>query len=311
MKIEIINELEYLEFLESNVRYIPVWCGKEAIECYENKELIKVVKNDVELAVFLIPLDTDGVRRKYRFFPYLMPITLERMNILRKKEVYKVIFNYLFNKYNYTFIPLHPEFKIVSSISSQGGLVEMRHTHVINKSLILDELNSKLKNHIKHAKNSVELIIDNDCTEYDFFKAIKGSVQEQKERSELAKRMIDRNKGVVVKVKYKDRIIAGLIVVFDQEWAYLLHSYQEAGEVRGIVPYMIFEATNYLFNKKKIKYFDFEGSVIDEIDDFFSTFDADIITYPYIIFSKNEDKFKYLINRSLKIEGRIKEYERN
>ena len=38
---------------------------------------------------------------------------------------------------------------------------------------------------------------------------------------------------------------------------------------------------------------------------------ADIITYPYIIFSKTKDGFEKLVNRSINIDGRVKKYERN
>ena len=69
---------------------------------------------------------------------------------------------------------------------------------------------------------------------------------------------------------------------------------------------MIFKAMDVSFNQKKIRYFDFEGSVIDEIDDFFSSFNGTIITYPYIIYSKDKAKMNELINRSINIEGRIK-----
>ena len=59
----------------------------------------------------------------------------------------------------------------------------------------------------------------------------------------------------------------------------------------------------------KIKYFDFEGSVINEIDDFFSNFNANIVNYPYVIYSNNKEQFYNLINRAINIEGRINKYE--
>lgn len=311
MMIENIDETEYLKLIIEYKKDIPIWCGQEALKCYQNKELIKVKKNEKDLAVFLIPIDNAGVRRKYRYFPYLMPIVLNAESNIKLKEIYKIIFSYLFNKYDYVFIPLHPNFKLVASISSQGGLVEMRHTHITNKKILLERLSSKLRNHIKNAKNKVELIIDKNYADYDFTKAIKGSVEEQNERSKLAKKILDASNGYAVKIKYENQIIAGIIVVFDKEWAYLLHSYQNKGIVRGVVPYMIFSAVNYAFDILKVKYFDFEGSVIDEIDDFFSSFNVDVITYPYIIFSKTKDDFENLINRSVNIDGRVKIYERN
>ena len=311
MNIEIITETEYLNLLIKYKKNIPIWCGQEALNCYQNRELLKVKKNDKDLEVFLVPIDNNGVRRKYRYFPYLMPIVLNNQNNVKLKEIYKVIFNYLFNKYDYVFVPLHPDFKLVASIASQGGLVEMRHTHIVDHKMVFEKLNSKLKNHIKNAKNKVELIIDTNYQDYDFSEAIKGSRDEQVERSKLAKRIVDNNSGYVVKIKYENQVIAGLIIAFDNEWAYLLHSYQKKGVVRGAVSYMIFSAIDYAFDIEKVKYFDLEGSVIDKIDDFFSSFNADIVTYPYIIFSKTNDGLEKLINRSINIEGRIQKYENN
>ena len=310
MKIEAISNNEYLEILTDNNINIPIYADKEAIEVYSNKEIIKVVKNNRTLAVFLVPIDNNGIRREYRFCPYISPIFINTENNYTKKKVLKIIFNYLFNKYDYCFIPLHPSFKLISAIQSEGGFVEMRHTHVTDKKLTLDSVPAKLRNHIRNAMKQVEVFIERDYSNYDFNLAIKGDNEEIIKRSDLTKKLIDNGKGLVIKGIVEGIVKASIICIYDKEWAYLLHSYQDK-TVRGIVPLLIIKANEYLFDKLGIKYFDFEGSVIDEIDDFFSSFNLDIVNYPYIIESKSKDIFYKLIDRSMNIEGRIKKYEGN
>ena len=308
MEIKRIEEKEYFKLLKDANIDIPLYCDKEAIDAYGDVILLGVFNNDNPLAVFLAPINNSGVRRKYRFFPYHMPVILKEENNIKLKEINKALFNYLFKKYDYTFIPLHPDFKVVSAIASQGGFVEMRHTHIFFNKISFEELNSKLKNHIRNAMNAVEIVIDNDTSNYDFSLAIKGNEEEVKLRSNLAKELIKNKKGFVVKAVKEKEVVAGLIIVNDNGWMYLLHSYQKE-KIRGVVPLMILKAIEESFDKMNCKCFDFEGSVIDEIDDFFSSFNGTITTYPYVIYAKDKDKFISLIERSINIEGRIKNEE--
>lgn len=310
MKIFTINEMEYINLLRNNIKNIPIWTDLEVLNCYEEKELIKVCKGDNVLAIFLIPLNNNGVRRKFRFFPYCMPIILSNTNNMKKKEIYKLIFNYIFSKYDYTFIPLHPEFKIISSISSEAGFVEMRHTHILENSSKTIEFNSKLKNHIRSAEKKVLINLDCDASTFDYDLAIKGTEEERNERSILAKKLLDSKKSFLVKAIYNNEIIAGIQVIYDNEWAYLLHSYQKE-KIRGTIPLLINTAIIECFNNLNIKFFDFEGSVIDEIDDFFSSFNTKVITYPYVIHANSEEKFLELIKRSKNIKGRVKKINEN
>lgn len=258
MKIEAISNNEYLEILTDNNINIPIYADKEAIEVYSNKEIIKVVKNNRTLALFLVPIDNNGIRREYRFYPYISPIFINTENNYTKKKVLKIIFNYLFNKYDYCFIPLHPSFKLISAIQSEGGFVEMRHTHVTDKKLTLDSVPAKLRNHIRNAMKQVEVFIERDYSNYDFNLAIKGDNEEIIKRSDLTKKLIDNGKGLVIKGIVEGIVKASIICIYDKEWAYLLHSYQDK-TVRGIVPLLIIRANDYLFDKFGIKYFDFEG----------------------------------------------------
>lgn len=304
IKVFEIDKEEFLDLLNKNKISIPLYSDVEAIDCYQDKELIKVCKNNEPVLLFLAPINNNGIRRKYRFFPYHSPIFLREETNLKKKEILKELFNYLFNKYDYTFLPLHPTFNVISSIHSEGGLTEMRHTHVTNKKITIDDVSSKMRNHIRNALKEVEVVIDNNYSNYDFNKAIKGKEEEVELRSKLAKQLLDNKKAITVKAIHNNEVIAGLVIAYDKEWAYLLHSYKD-DSVRGTINLLILKAIEYAFDNLNIKYFDFEGSVIDDIDNFFTSFNVDIITYPYIIEAKDEEKLIGLINRSINIEGRI------
>lgn len=304
MIIETINKDEYLDILKKNNIDIPVYADNEALEIYSNKEIIKVTKKNKVLAVFLIPIDNNGVRREYRYFPYVNPIFIKNENNVSRKKILKMIFNYLFDKYNYCFIPLHPSFKMVSSIQSEGGFVEMRHTHVSSSKIMIDDVPSKLRNHVRNAMKQAEVIIDNDYSNYEFDLAIKGERDEVIKRSKLAKALIDNGKGIVIKGIADGKVRAGIICIYDKDWAYLLHSYHDKS-IRGLAALLMIKASEYLFDKKNISCFDFEGSVIDEIDDFFASFNVNIINYPYVIEANSKEEFYNLIDRSMNIEGRI------
>lgn len=304
MEIVTISEDEYLSVLKENNENISICSDQEALFCYKNREIIKVCNGQSNLAVFIIPISNGGVRRNYRFFPYCIPILLKELNNVKQKEVYKTIFNYLFNKYDYTFIPLHPKFKMISSICSEDGFVEMRHTHILTEMPKFNDLNSKLKNHIRYAKKRILSIIDVDYSNFDYDLAIKGNIEEKKERKNLAKILLKNKKSFLVKAYYDKSIVAGIQIIYDDECAYLLHSYQKE-KIRGTIPLLIYKSITECFEKLNVKYFDFEGSVIEEIDDFFSSFNAHIVTYPYVIQSQDEKKFYELIKRSKNIEGRV------
>ena len=306
MKLEIINDKEYLELIKN--KNISLYNNQEALKYYDKHEIIKISNQSEILCLFLIPLKENGIRRKYRFFPYTGPIFLKELNNTKQKEILKIIFNYLFNKYEYAFIPLNPDFKMVSSLCSEGALVEMRHTHITNEPLKLEKLSSKLRNHINSSSKKINIEISTSYENYDFNKAIVSSGEELTLRTNLAKELLNNNKAITV-IAYNDtKPIAGLVIAYDNDTAYMLHSYQDK-TIRGVIPALIYKATEYCFKNLKIKNFDFEGSVIDEIDDFFTNFNINITTYPYIIYSKNKQELIKLIDRSMNIEGRIRRLE--
>ena len=144
-----------------------------------------------------------------------------------------------------------------------------------------------------------------DPTKFRFDIAIKGTAQEINNRSKMAINLIKNRNGKVFTAFKNNKAIAGVIIVFDYNSAILLHSWQNKDTERGTIPYLIYYAILWCFKNLNIKYFDFEGSVIKTIDDFFAEFNTEILIYPYIHFGKNKDELFKIIDRSINIDGRI------
>ena len=139
----------------------------------------------------------------------------------------------------------------------------------------------------------------------DLILQLKGTAQEINNRSKMAINLIKNRNGKVFTAFKNNKAIAGVIIVFDYNSAILLHSWQNKDTERGTIPYLIYYAILWCFKNLNIKYFDFEGSVIKTIDDFFAEFNTEILIYPYIHFGKNKDELFKIIDRSINIDGRI------
>lgn len=305
-----INEYKNI-IQDENIKNIPIYMDPDSITYYNKIEILKINKGAKLIALFAYPLFYKGeeiwVKRDYRFLPYSSPFFIGEIDTLHRKKVCFEIFNYIFQKYDVVYLPLSPNFKDVSAIQYFGGFTEIRHTNIIKSKLSYTELNSKLRNHIIHAEKCVEVKIDDDFNKFRFDIAIKGNKEEQEKRKNMAINLIKNGRGIIISAIENGISVAGAIVIFDDECAYLLHSWQNADTPRGCIPLIIFKAINWCFENLNIKIFDFEGSVIKSIDDFFATFNTEVVTYPYIHFSKTEENFKRIISTSMNIAGRRKE----
>ena len=312
--IEIINLSEYNKIIEENNIIIPIYMNPNAIKFYKQLEIIKISKGQHIAALYAYPLFNEGeekwVKREYRFLPYSSPVFLKEFSTLEKKNICYEIYKYIFEKYDVVYLPLSPDYSEVSSIQALGGFVEERNTNVITHRLSHFDLSNKLRNHIKHAEKMVRIEITKDVTSFKYNEAIKGNVEEQIKRKELAVNLIKDNKGFIINAFENEKNIAGAIVIYDNRYAYLLHTWQNGDTVRGTIPLIIFNSINWCFDNLNIKYFDFEGSVIKTIDDFFASFNTEILTYPYIHFAKNKENLMEIIERSMNIKGRISKIEK-
>ena len=308
LDLKIISSEEYEEDLR-NISDIPVWIDPISIRIYENKEIIKILLDNEPLAYYVVPFYyKDGKKwaeRKYRYFAYLSPFFVKKFPNKKRKEAIYLIFNYIFSNYDYMYMPLHPSFTEISAIQGMGAFMESRHTHVLRNVMNLDELDSKLRNNIKSASKKLKITIDYDQAKFDFDIAIHGTKEEQECRKKNALNLLKHHKAIIFTGYYEGKPIIGNMVTFDNEWVYGLHAWQVDKVPRGSGPYIIYSISKWAFEEKGLKYFDFEGSVMQSIDNYFCNFNAEQIIYPYIHFGKTKKELDELIEISRNIDGRL------
>ena len=288
---------------------IPVWIDPISIDIYENKEIIKVSLKEEPLAYYVIPFyykdNKKWAERKYRYFAYLSPFFVKSCPNKKKKEAIYLSYNYIFSNYDYMYMPLHPSFTEISAIQGLGAFIESRHTHVLRDVLDLNKLDSKLRNNIKSAEKKLKITIDYDSEKFNFDIAIHGTKEEKELRKKNALNLLKNHRAIIFTGYYENKPVIGNMVVFDNEWVYGLHAWQIDKVPRGSGPFIIYSISKWAFQEKNIKYFDFEGSVMQSIDNYFCNFNAEQIIYPYIHYGKTEKELDELIKISKNIDGRL------
>ena len=301
-----IKDLEKLE----NKIDLPIWASSKTTLYYEERKVLSIWSGENIKAIYLLPImkykNQYIVDRKFRFFPYVSPIIFEKDNV-KRKEIVLILFKYIKEHFYSISIPLFPEFKDIAPIQSLGIFVFFWHTHTLKKELSMDNMTSKLKNHIRNAERKIDIIIDQDYNNYNFEKAIKGPETEIDIRRKSGINLVKNGNGFFVTGVDKEtkKKFGAIMIAYDKKWAYLLHSWRDKDAPRGIIPFLIKRATEISFREKKVETFDFEGAVIQNIDNFFSGFNAEITTYPYLYWSKDKDLYVKLIEDSINIEGRL------
>lgn len=308
LDLKIISSKEYENELK-NINNIPVYLDPISVKIYENKEIVKILLNNEALAYYIIPYYyKDGKKwaeRKYRYFAYLSPFFVKKCSNKKRKEAIYLIFNYIFNNYDYMYMPLHPTFTEISSLQGMGAFIECRHTHVLKDVMNLNELDSKLRNNIKSASKKLKVKISYDPSVFNFDIAIHGTKEEKEFRKKNALNLLKHHKAIIFTGYYEDKPIIGNMVTFDDEWVYGLHSWQVNKVPRGSGPFIIYSISKWAFEEKKVKFFDFEGSVIQPVDNYFCNFNVEQIIYPYVHFGKNNNQLDELIKLSRNIDGRL------
>ncbi len=294
---KIYNELNIF-----NVLYAP-----DYIKIYKNYDiLIATDKSKIE-GIWILPLckrdDKLGVEREYRFLPYCAPLIFEKSN-LKVREVMAGFIEYMMQKYQYIEIPLEVGLNNISIIQAHGAFIEWRHTHVVNRGEL--KLSSRLKNHISYAHKNTQVILDDNISNFNFDIAIRGNENELNRRKDFAHQIYRNGQGFIVSVKdLNGEYVGGIFTLLNNKVAYWMHTWQTALSPRGTIAYLVKSAMDYLFEQKHIETFDFEGSVIKNVDYFFSGFDGTIIPYGYIHWSKEKKLLQQLIEESIGIEGRV------
>lgn len=305
--IEKVDSKKYI----SNIRLIcdnfPLWLMPELIDTYKDKICLLAKKGEEIKGAWIIPITTQDdqilAKRKFRFFPYSSPYFIDKEN-LKRREIMKGFFEVLSKECDSVYLPFAPNFFDTAAVQGYGAFLEWRHTHKVSRPIDDKQIDSRLRNHIKNARKYIKVSFEEDPNSFNFELAIKGGVEERKERKELVLNLIKNKRAIVVSAREEGELCAGIVLAFDKENVYMMHSWQKGDAPRGTISCLIYESISWTFNVKKMKYFDFEGSVIQNIDYFFCGFNSEIVPYAFVHWSHDRTGLAALIDRSLNIEGR-------
>lgn len=307
VQIQKLSQKEY-ETLLSNARNISLWLMPKLTTCYKDKMLLSAYRGNQLVGIWVIPLITkEGrkiARREYRYLPYSSPYLFEEDN-LRRRDVTYELFKYLTNNCTDVNLPFDPRFKEFAPIQGLGAFVEWRHTHILGNPIEYQQISSRLRNHIKNARKLIQVEINTDYSKFNFEQAIIGLRKEQLARQKSAINLIKNGHAKIVSAYLGNKICGGIFIATDSVAAYMMHSWQSNDAPRGTMSALILEGTNWALKKQYLKQYDFEGSLLQKVDYYYSGFNCKIESYGHVFWSKEKETLHKMIEESINIPERL------
>ena len=307
IQIRKLNHGEY-EKLLNNESGLPIWLLPKLATCYEKIIFLSAYRGNRLVGVWLVPLVIEGrrkmARRKYRCFPYSSPYLTEGDNLKRRSVVYK-LFEYLTNYCDDINLPFAPEFKEFAPIQGLGGFVEWRHTHILKNPIEYRKLSSKLRNHIRNARRLIRIEMNDDSAGFNFEEAIKGPRTERLARKKSAINLLENNHAKIFSAYLRDKKCGGILIATDSTSAYIMHSWRSKDAPRGTVSALIFEGADWALGEKRLKRYDFEGSILQKVDYYYSGFNCKIAPYGHVFWSKDKESLHGMIEKAMNIPERL------
>ncbi len=192
----------------------------------------------------------------------------------------------------------HPNFKNWIPFYWNGFTQQTRYTYQIDLNKEIDEIyggfHSKLKNDIKNAHKQ-GVIVKKDI-EFDiFYKVIDKTFRRQGSKAPFNKESLEVFSMKVAEngrftsfgaLDLNSSLIAVLGLVYDERVSYLiLNGIDIENQIRGANALMIFEAIKFI-KAKNIPIFDFEGSMLPGVEQFYRRFGGELVPY-YRIWQDN------------------------
>ena len=221
----------------------------------------------------------------------------EATKLGNEKEIFQNLLQQLpkFDNFNYNF---NPEFTNWYPLYLDNFEQTTRYTYCINQPFSIDAIfngfKSKLKAHINKAVT--ELTIDTSSNINDLVQIKKIAHSENSNipvfKTELYKSVFKlckkENLGTQLIAKNKDdKIIASVLLVWDSQFCYLLHGASlPEHKSSNAMSLLIWEAIQ-LAHKKQLS-FNFEGSMLESVEQFFRFFNA--TQTPYFNIRKTNSK---------------------
>lgn len=208
-------------------------------------------------------------------------------------------------KFWFYYSSFHYEFKNWVSFLWNGFEQYTRYTYVIDNSVdintVFDNFSNRMKNKIRKAEknDSIQIIDESKTNDYlkEFYMLLEVTYKRQNKKVGISfddfKRYDDmlknNNSRKIFFVIYDGQIISGIYLLYDRKSTYLIMS-GSLTEFRKYNPMalLIWNAIKY-FNGIAIKWFDFEGSVMKNIELYSRQFGG--VYKPYYVITKAENIF--------------------
>ena len=246
---------------------------------------------------------------KYLGILYKDSSNLSQKQLSKQYKLTKLLVNELkeIKSFDYYF---HPEFINWINFYWSGFTQQTRYTYVINLQnsidLIYNNFNDKIKNDIKNAqKNNIQIKFDIPFS--NFYNIINKTFKRQGSDAPFDKKRLENlfNSEFftsVAALNNNNEFIAVCGLINDKKSSYLiLNGIDIEKHVRGANSLIIFEAIK--FYKIKCSSFDFEGSMINGVEQFYRRFGGELTPYMRIW---NDNLFNYLKSKLKTIYKKFK-----
>jgi len=240
--------------------------------------------------------------------------TLSQKIISRQYKAMELLAKELkrYQSFDYYF---HPEFKNWIPFYWNGFAQQTRYTYQINLTQEIDELHKKFHGNLKNdIKNAIKLgvSIKRDIEFEGVYSIVEKTFRRQGSKAPFDKlklkdfiSKLNSEKSLVSFGAFdsNDFLISVCGLVFDEKASYLLLNGIDINkQIRGANALMIFEAIKFI-KKKNIPKFDFEGSMLPGVEQFYRRFGGDLMPYFQIW---NDNFFNYFKTKAKKTYKRFR-----
>jgi hypothetical protein len=197
---------------------------------------------------------------------------------------------------HYYLVSFHPDFSYGFPLIYAGYKSTIRYTYQLENikdhDSIFQGFKSSLRNKIRKAEKQLEITESDDLS--DFNEAINKTFERQNLKnptsSELVKKIynaIPENRKILIAKDNDGNIHAAHFLVWDDKCAYnLMLGGDTALRSSGAIPLLLWHSIKTA--SKYVDKYDFEGSIIPNVQPFFESFGASVVSYQQYYKAKNK-----------------------
>lgn len=304
------NQEKYIRFCEKEkelpVFHCPEWldavCGGR-----DNWDVVLFEQNDKVVASLPLFYKKNKIMGQPPLTPYLGPYIKfpEGQKSVTKYRYERDVLETLIEKLpEFKHLKIHflPERKNWLPFYWHGFSETTRYTFIFdnfNKQLSLDEMKGSIRRQIKKASNSVQVEFSDDIEHFYQINRLSFERQQMNIPYTLSfLKLIDnavKDRRVVLFGKdAQQNTHAAIYILWDNQRAYyLMGGLNPDFQNSGAKPLLFWEAIKYV--SSFVAEFDFEGSMIRSIENFFSSFGATQVPY-HCVYKDNRSKPKKLLS---------------